>query len=69
MIKDGLYKDVYIASTSPIAGIHDRACELYQQLIGITNLKKMAGLESNNNGPELVRMVYGPEHASDEHYE
>ena len=23
-------EDVYIASVSPIAGVHDRACELYQ---------------------------------------
>lgn len=37
-------EDVYIAVISPLNGIHDRACELYQQLVGITNIRKRAGL-------------------------
>jgi len=28
--KDHENSDVYIASMSPVAGVHDRACELYQ---------------------------------------
>ena len=59
--------DIYIAVISPIAGYHDRACELYQSLVGITNFKKMHGIKLKDNGPNLVRAVYGEEHACQEH--
>ena len=51
--------DIYLTVTSPIACVHDRACELYQQLVGITEIKKRAGIEENDNGPALVRAIYG----------
>ena len=53
------YWDVYVAVVNPYGGFHDRACELYQQLIGINALKKQAGIGNNDNGPNLVRAVYG----------
>ena len=39
------YDDVYVAVVTPIGGIHDRACELYQQLVGINNIRKIAKLD------------------------
>lgn len=59
--------NIYIASLSPIGGIHDRACELYQQLVGITKIKKKVGLERGDNGPNLVKTIYGPAHCEKEH--
>ena len=58
---------IYIASLTPIGGIHDRACELYQQLVGITKIKKKVGLGAADNGPNLVKAVYGPQHYYEEH--
>lgn len=63
----GHNKDVYIAVMSPIAGIHDRACELYQQLVGITTIRKCAGLKKSDTGPNLAKAVYGSKHFMDEH--
>ena len=63
----GHNKDVYVAVMSPIAGIHDRACELYQQLVGITAIRKRAGLKKGDTGPNLARAVYGSKHFMDEH--
>ena len=34
------YDDVYLAVVSPFSCIHDRACELYQQLVGFETLRK-----------------------------
>ena len=61
------YDDVYVAVVTPIGGVHDRACELYQQLFGINNIKKSANLEKEDNGPELVKAVYGYQHYHEEH--
>ena len=52
-------RNIYIASMGPIADVHDRACEIYQQIVGITEIKKRAGIHENDNGPNLVRAVYG----------
>ena len=60
-------EDVYIASISPQQGIHDRACELYQQLIGINEIRQRHGLESTDNGPNLAKAVYGTKHFHEEH--
>ena len=39
-IKSSLpYDDVYVAVINPFGGIHDKACELYQQLVGIGYIK------------------------------
>jgi hypothetical protein len=38
------YNDVYMAVVTPIGGLHDRACELYQQLVGINHVRKTHGL-------------------------
>ena len=54
--------DVYIAVVSPTGCIHDRACELYQQLVGITQIRNLNGLRANDNGPNLVKAVYGDLH-------
>ena len=61
------YWDVYVAVVNPFGGFHDRACELYQQLVGINALKKKAGISANDNGPNLVRAVYGHQHYCEEH--
>jgi hypothetical protein len=61
------YDDVYVAVVTPIGGIHDRACELYQQLVGINFIKKGANLDKEDNGPELVKAVYGYQHYHEEH--
>jgi len=53
------YNDVYIAFTSSWMGIHDRACELYQQLIGISEVRRRNGLKEDECGPPLARAVYG----------
>jgi hypothetical protein len=68
-LKDSVqpYDDVYVAVVNPFGGIHDRACELYQQLIGINNLKKIQSINQNDNGPNLVRAVYGHQHYCEEH--
>ena len=59
---------MYIAVISPIGGYHDRACELYQQLVGITALRKKNRLKNNDNGLNLVKAVYGEKHTCEEHY-
>lgn len=61
------YWDVYVAVVNPFSCFHDRACELYQQMIGINALKKKAGIKINDNGPNLVRAVYGHQHYCEEH--
>lgn len=39
------YNDVYIAVVTPCGGLHDRACELYQQLVGINMVRIENGLK------------------------
>ena len=60
-------EDLYIAVVSPAQGIHDRACELYQQLVGINNLRREWSLKPNDNGPNLIKAVYGPQHFYEDH--
>jgi triacylglycerol esterase/lipase EstA (alpha/beta hydrolase family) len=61
------FKDVYTAHVSPLGGVHDRACELYQQLVGIEGIRHKCGFTSDYVGPGLVKAVYGPDHAFEEH--
>ena len=63
------YNDVYLAVINPIGGIHDKACELYQQLVGIDNIRARWGLADKESGPELVRAIYGHQHFCEEHTE
>lgn len=49
----------------PFNSLHDRACELYQQLIGIVIFKQNRGL--CDNGASLARAVYGAGHFDSEH--
>lgn len=56
---------IYQADVGPLNSLHDRACELYQQLIGIVNFKAMRGLRGN--GADLARAVYGEGHFDREH--
>jgi hypothetical protein len=51
----------------PIASMHDRACELYQQLVGIMQVRDAAGLAEDDCGPALARAVYGSEHFDHHH--
>ena len=60
-------QNVFIALMQPRGGIHDRACELYQQLVGIKTVKRRANIDAIDNGPNLVRAVYGPDHYDHEH--
>ena len=53
---------LFQADVGPLQSVHDRACELYQQLIGIIPLKERAGLSADDCGPALARQVYGEEH-------
>lgn len=52
---------------SPVNGVHDRACELYQQIVGINEIRKQAGLKDDDNGPDMVRAVYGNQHYLEDH--
>ena len=63
----GHNQDVFIAVVSPIAGIHDRACELYQQLVGVNAIRERAGLGKTDTGADLAKAVYGSEHFTEEH--
>ena len=65
--QDCYFKDVFIASVSPMGGAHDRACELYQQLVGISDIRRKCGFGKDYTGPELVKAVYGQNHVCDQH--
>ena len=54
------HHNIYQADLGPIQSLHDRACELYQQIIGIVNFKDQRGI--TDNGVSLARAVYGEEH-------
>lgn len=56
---------VYQADVGPFNSLHDRACELYQQIVGIVNFK--ANRQLTENGLELARAVYGASHYDREH--
>ena len=59
--------DIFLAVVSPAGGTHDRACELYQQLVGVDQIRKRWGLASDECGPSLVKAVYGHRHFCEEH--
>lgn len=46
-----------------ISSIHDRACELYQQIIGITRVQQSA----NKSGIGLTEQIYGKDHVAKNH--
>ena len=56
---------VYQADVGPLNSLHDRACELYQQLVGIIDFKASRGI--TDNGPALARAVYGEAHFDRDH--
>lgn len=35
---------IYQADVGPLSTVHDRACELYQQLVGIVNFRAARGI-------------------------
>mmetsp|Transcript_19341 Transcript_19341/g.29652 ORF Transcript_19341/g.29652 Transcript_19341/m.29652 type:complete len:80 (+) Transcript_19341:419-658(+) len=61
------YQDVYIAVVTPYGGVHDRACELYQQLVGINEIRRRHGLKSGEYGKDMVRAIYGHQHYNELH--
>eukprot|EP00347_Sterkiella_histriomuscorum_P020360 403338107 len=56
---------IYQADIAPWGSLHDRACELYQQLIGIFQTQRNA----DRNRMTLAEQVYGKEHFDLEHRE
>lgn len=63
---------IFEADVSPFGSVHDRACELYQQLIGIQSLKEEAEHHSECSENEkhelnIADLVYGKEHVEHEH--
>ena len=54
---------IYEADLSPIGSAFDRACELYQQIIGIEEIKRI----SHEKGISVAEAVYGKEHVRDHH--
>ena len=59
--------DVYVALVSMTGAVHDRSCELYQQLVGINQVRKDNLLDPTDDGPNLARAVYGHKHFEEEH--
>ena len=59
------HHNVYQADVGPMSSLHDRACELYQQIVGIVNFKANRSLK--DNGISLARAVYGEGHFDREH--
>ena len=64
VINQNYIKDIYVAVMSPLASTYDRACELYQQIEGIDNIRRRAGIHKDDIGPKQVAAVYGPAHAA-----
>ena len=54
---------IYEADVSPIGSAHDRACELYQCLVGREHVERMA----RERGLTVTQAVYGVEHANEHH--
>ncbi len=54
---------IYEADVSPIGSVHDRACELYQQIIGKFKLQEIAERLSMSH----AQTVYGKEHVDEHH--
>jgi len=57
---------IYQADMAPLGSIHDRACELYQQLVGIFEMQNESKIEDPNS-KEMARYVYGSEHFDEDH--
>lgn len=57
---------IYQADVAPLGSIHDRACELYQQLVGIFDMQNQSKIE-NPNSKEMAEYVYGKDHFTEEH--
>jgi hypothetical protein len=55
--------NIYEADVSPIGSAHDRACELFQQLIGINRVSTF----SEKSDIPMSECVYGKEHVRDHH--
>jgi len=55
--------ELYEADVSPSGSIHDRACELYQQLVGIRRVE----IHARKNQVLLSEQVYGSEHVREKH--
>jgi uncharacterized alpha/beta hydrolase family protein len=56
-------RDVYEVDVSPIGSTFDRACELYQMLIGINRVKKIC----ERTGQSVGEVVYGKGHYNNVH--
>jgi len=56
-------EDIYEADVGGMSSIHDRACELYQQIIGIVKTKENA----EKNRKQLSEQVYGSDHVETKH--
>ena len=59
--------DIYQADVSSVGSLHDRACELYQQMIGIQNIRATHGLDHDDNSEKLASAVYGATHFDSYH--
>ena len=55
---------IYEADVSVAGSAHDRACELMQQIVGITKIRQIA----NNKGLSVAEVVYGKDHIQKEHF-
>jgi nickel-dependent lactate racemase len=56
-------EEIYEADVGGVSSIHERACELYQQIIGIAKLRE----NSQKSGKEIADQVYGEEHVKKNH--
>jgi len=55
--------DFYEADIAPAGSAHDRACELFQQIVGYNKIKSIA--EKLNL--KVAELVYGVQHVHQEH--
>ena len=55
--------NIYEADVSPLGSIHDRACELYQQLIGKFRIQAFADKQNLT----ISEAVYGKDHVHEHH--
>jgi nickel-dependent lactate racemase len=56
-------EEIYEADVGGFSTIHERACELYQQIIGIVKLRE----NSQKSGKEIADQVYGEAHVKKNH--
>ena len=57
--------ELYEADVSSTGSIHDRACDLYQQIVGVPYVEAWAAM----NNMEVSEQVYGFGHTNSKHYE